>query len=142
MKHKRPCFLPVLLYLYILITTLQNTSAQTSQKFEWNKLPVKALLLTVPHPEDVPEFCRFIKEALPKEGVNTLVLRIRYNYQFKSHPELAGSRAITEQQLKQIVQACKEAKIRFIPKMNLLAHQSEETQMEPLLAKYPQFDES
>jgi hypothetical protein len=142
MKHKRTFFLPVLLYLYILITTIQNASAQASQNFEWNKLPVKALLLTVPHPEDVPEFCRFIKEALPKEGVNTLVLRIRYNYQFKSHPELAGNRAITEQQLKQIVQACKEAKIRFIPKMNLLAHQSEETQMEPLLAKYPQFDES
>ncbi len=142
MKYRSTSFLPAILFLYILITTIQHTSAQTGQNFEWNKLPVKALLLTVPHPEDVPEFCRFIKEVLPKEGVNTLVLRIRYSYQFKSHPELAGERAISEQQLKQIVQSCKEAKIRFIPKMNLLGHQSDQDHIDPLLAKYPQFDES
>ena len=130
------------IFLSILTLLCMYASAQTSPQFAWNKLPVKALLLTVPDPEDVPMFCRFIKEALPKEGVNTLVLRIRYKYQFKTHPELADEKALTEQQLKQIVQACKEAKIKFIPKMNLLGHQSERNYIYPLLAKYPQFDES
>jgi hypothetical protein len=128
--------------LSVFILLFSYASAQTGQPFVWNKLPVKALLLTVPDPEDVPEFCQFIKEALPKEGVNTLVLRIRYSYQFKSHPELADKKALSEQQLKQIVQACKEAKIKFIPKMNLLGHQSDRDYIYPLLAKYPQFDES
>lgn len=115
---------------------------QDSSPLQWNQLPVKALLLTVPNPEDVPLLCDFIRDALPKEGVNTLILRIRYKYQFKTHPELADEYALSEPELKQIVKACREAGIRFIPKMNLLGHQSEKTRILPLLARYPQFDES
>lgn len=116
--------------------------SQMPKDFKWNVLPVKGLLLSVPAPKDVPLLCRFIKEALKAEGVNTLALRIEYAYQFKSHPELAERNAISETDLKQIVAACKEADIRFIPTMNLLAHQSEQTEMGPLLKNYPQLDES
>lgn len=116
--------------------------SQMPKDFKWNVLPVKGLLLSVPAPQDVPLLCRFIKEALKAEGVNTLALRIEYAYQFKSHPELADRNAISEAALKQIVAACKEAGIRFIPTMNLLAHQSEQTEIGPLLKNYPQLDES
>ncbi|MGF6847273.1 hypothetical protein QFZ51_002508 [Chitinophaga sp. W3I9] len=128
---------------YIALWLLPATAmSQTPKDFKWNVLPVKGLLLSVPAPQDVPLLCRFIKEALKAEGVNTLALRIEYAYQFKSHPELAERNAISETDLKQIVAACKEAGIRFIPTMNLLAHQSEQTEMGPLLKNYPQLDES
>ncbi|MDQ0108315.1 hypothetical protein J2T02_003443 [Chitinophaga terrae (ex Kim and Jung 2007)] len=115
---------------------------QQPGEFKWNVLPVKGLLLSVPPPEDVPLLCRFIKEALKAEGVNTLALRIEYWYQFKSNPKIREKNAISESDLKQIVQACREAGIRFIPTMNLLAHQSEQTEMLSLLKNYPQLDES
>jgi len=108
----------------------------------WNDLPVRALLLSAPKPDDVATFCKFIREDLPKEGVNTLVLRFRYQYKFQSHPELADTDALSRAEVKQILAACKDAGIKLIPKMNLLGHQSERSKILPLLAKYPQFDES
>jgi hypothetical protein len=134
----------VLILLNISGMTLLSISAtaQPDSSFTWNKLPVKALLLSCPEPQDVPLLCKFIREALPKEGVNTLCLRIEYQYKFESHPELADVNALSKQQLQSIVAACKEVHIRFIPTMNLLAHQSDRTTIGPLLKKYPQFDES
>ena len=108
----------------------------------WNNLPIRALLLSAPEPRGVSLLCKFIRDALPKENVNTLVLRIEYQYQFQSHPELAGDGALSKSDIKQIVRACKEAGVKLVPCMNLLAHQSDRTNIFPLLAKYPQFDES
>ncbi|MGX5819627.1 family 20 glycosylhydrolase [Chitinophaga lutea] len=116
-------------------------AAQTAA-FKWNELSVRGLLMSVPAREDVPVFCDFIRNALPKEGVNTLAIRIEYMYQFKSVPAVAERGALSEADIKQIVRACRDAKIRLIPTMNLLAHQSEQTEMGPLLRAYPQFDES
>lgn len=129
--------------LYLLLLALPfRTVAQTDVPFKWNHLPVKALLLSCPDPKDVPLLCRFITDALPKEGVNTLCLRIEYQYQFESHPELSEVNALSKEQLQSIVAACKAVGIRFIPTVNLLAHQSEKTTIGPLLKHYPQFDES
>jgi len=108
----------------------------------WADLPIRALLLSVPHQKDLDLLCAFVRETLPKEGVNTLVLRIEYSYQFQSHPELATNGAISKNDLKQIVRACKDAGIKLVPCMNLLAHQSDKEQIFPLLKQYPQFDES
>lgn len=112
------------------------------KKESWSTLPVRALLLSAPATEDVSLLCKFIREALPREGVNTLVLRIEYRYQFKSHPELADFDPLSHDDLRQILQACKDAGVKLIPCMNLLAHQSDKETIAPLLAKYPQFDES
>src|SRR6185295_13708732 len=86
--------------------------------------------------------CKFVREALPQEGVNTLVLRFGYHYQFASHPELAAPGALSRTDVKEILRACKDAGVKLVPKMNLFAHQSDRTNIFPLLAKYPQFDES
>ncbi|HTI97448.1 MAG TPA: family 20 glycosylhydrolase [Dongiaceae bacterium] len=108
----------------------------------WSDLPIRALLLSAPETKDLALFCKFIREALPREGVNTLVLRIEYRYQFQSRPELADFDALSRADLRQIVQACKEGGVKLIPCTNLFAHQSEQEKILPLLAKYPQFDES
>jgi alpha-N-acetylglucosaminidase len=118
------------------------TAGSGDSSFKWNHLPVKALLLNCPNPKDVPLLCGFIKDALPKEGVNTLCLRIEYQYKFQTHPELADVNALSKQELQSIVAACRSVHIRFIPTMNLLAHQSDKDVIGPLLKQYPQFDES
>jgi Glycosyl hydrolase family 20, catalytic domain len=109
---------------------------------DWKDLPVRALLLSAPAPKEVPLFCQFVRDVLPREGVNTLVLRIEYQYQFQSHPELADDDALSRDELKQIVQACKDARVKLIPSTNLFAHQSDKDRIGPLLKNYPQFDES
>src|SRR4051794_29644143 len=62
----------------------------------WNNLPIRALLLSAPDHDDVQLFCKFVRDALPKEGVNTLVVRFGYRYQFASHPELAAYGALSK----------------------------------------------
>src|SRR5258708_6228334 len=110
---------------FILSMAGMQANAQSNPYFPWNKLPVKALLLSCPNPKDVPLLCDFIRQALPKEGVNTLCLRIEYQYKFQTHPELTDVNALSGEELQRIVAACREAHIRFIPTMNLLAHQSD-----------------
>ena len=47
--------------------------------------PVRGIHLAAPQPDEITLAERFIKEALPKEGVNLLVLEINYRYQFAKH---------------------------------------------------------
>lgn len=123
----------------ILSTGLHNLCyAQEKEK----GLEIKALLLGAPDSEDLQLFNKFIREALPEEGVNVLVVRFRYKYQFESYPELADEGALSKKEVKQILQACKDAGVKLIPKMNFLGHQSSGTKVSPLLTEYPEFDET
>ena len=49
---------------------------------------------------------QFIRESLPKEGVNLLVLEIDYRYQYTSHPEVVDKDALSKSDIKAIVAAC------------------------------------
>ena len=105
-------------------------------------LPVRGLNLSAPGPDDVPLAVRFIREALPKEGVNLLVMEFDYRYQYKSHPEVSDSDSLSEEQVKQIVAACRDAGVRLIPLINMLGHQSWAGQTFGLLRSHPEFDET
>ncbi|MBI1388933.1 MAG: family 20 glycosylhydrolase [bacterium] len=122
-----------ILLVFSLITAASSVSAQ----------PVRGLHLTNPPGRDNLElFLKFIREALPKEGVNTLVLEFDYSYQFESHPELASPGALGKAEVKQIVEACRDAKVELIPQINCLGHQSWSKTTSALLTKYPEFDET
>jgi len=86
-------------------------------------LPVRGLHLSSPKPADVPRMTKFIREVLPKEGVNTLVLEINYHYQFKSHPEVADADALSLDDARAIATAARESNVKLIPLVNLLGHQ-------------------
>ena len=88
------------------------------------------------------EFVKFINQELAPRKVNVLILRIDFNYQFESHPELRDSSALTKEAVKKMVQACRQNQIRFIPQINLLGHQSWASKTTNLLRVYPQFDET
>jgi hypothetical protein len=105
-------------------------------------LPVRGLNLMAPKAADVPLLVRFIRDALPKEGVNVLVLEINYRYQHTSHPEVVDADALTKDDIKAIVAASKAAGVRLIPLINLLGHQSWGETTFGLLRSHPEFDET
>ena len=105
-------------------------------------VPVRGLHFLTPKPADVPLLVRFIREALPKEGVNTLVLEIDYNYQYKSHPEVVDKDALSRDDVAAVVAAAKAAGVRLIPQINLLGHQSWDKTTYGLLRSHPEFDET
>ena len=105
-------------------------------------LPVRGFSISVPTPAILDSFVAFIKEELAPRRVNTLILRVDYNYRYKLHPELVDSPALSEADVKKIVRACRQNNIRIIPQINLLGHQSWANHTGRLLQAYPQFDET
>ena len=105
-------------------------------------LPVRGLHLSAPAKKDLPAVVEFIREALPKEGVNTLILEFDYNFDFQSRSEFANPSALGKRELQQLVKACREKGIELIPQINCLGHQSWAERTDRLLVKHPDFDET
>jgi glycosyl hydrolase family 20 len=105
-------------------------------------IPVRGLNLGAPKPDELLLVVKFIREVLPKAGVNVLVMEFDYRYQYKSHPEVIDADALSEEQVKQIVAACHDAGVRLIPLINQLGHQSWAAQTFGLLRAHPEFDET
>jgi len=123
---------------FVIILT-NDANAQTSLD---KILPVRAFCIAAPEPEDLKRFVKFINEELPLNKINTLILRVDFNYQFNSHPELRDSGALSKSDVQQMVNACRQNNIQLIPQINLLGHQSWATKITNLLKVYPQFDET
>ena len=104
--------------------------------------PVRGIHLAAPQPDEIALAERFIREALPKEGVNTLVLELNYRYQFSKHPEVVDANALSPDDLKHLATASRTAGVRLIPMINLLGHQSWAKNTFGLLRGHPEFDET
>lgn len=104
-------------------------------------LPIRGLHVSAPKPADMPLVERFI-EALPKEGVNTLVMEFDYRYQFTRRPEVVDADALSREDVQAIAAACRKAGVRLIPQINLLGHQSWAKTTFALLRSHPEFDET
>jgi hypothetical protein len=105
-------------------------------------LPIRGLHLMAPKPADVPLLVRFIREALPREGVNTLVLEVNYRFQYVKRPEVVDANALSREDVGSLVAAAREAGVRLIPQINLLGHQSWAKNTGGLLRAHPEFDET
>jgi hypothetical protein len=79
---------------------------------------------------------------LAKLGVNTLILEVNYNFEFKSHPELRNTSAISRARASEFTRAARAKGIRVIPQFSCLGHQSWAKTTFPLLTRYPEFDET
>jgi len=106
------------------------------------ELPVRGFCIAAPNAEQLNTFIRFIDEELAPRKVNTLVLRVDFNYRFKSRPELSEIEALSKKDVQKIVNICKKHGIRLIPQINLLGHQSWASRIGNLLKVYPDFDET
>src|SRR5665647_1070834 len=83
-------------------------------------LPVRGFCISAPKPGNLDEFVNFINTELAPRHINTLILRVDYNYKYKSHPELRDSIVLSQEDVKKIVKVCKKNNIRIIPQVNLL----------------------
>lgn len=128
----------------LLATLLLGIAASSAfpQKNIDSILPVRGFCINAPRPAGVDSFVTFIDKELSSRKVNTLFLLIDYRYQFTSHPELSDTDALSGADAKKIVQACQRHKIRIIPQINLLGHQSWASTPNKLMKAYPQFDET
>lgn len=79
---------------------------------------------------------------LAADGVNVIVVEVNYNFDFKSHPELRLPEYITKAKAREFTAAARKLHIRVIPEFDCLGHQSWKGTTFPLLAKYPQLDET
>jgi hypothetical protein len=128
---------------YILIVLLMTFSGYLlSQEKTDSLLPVRGLCIGVPGSGEIDNFIQFIKKELKPGRINTLILMVDYKYNFESHPELRDSGALTRNEVKRIVVACRENGIKIIPQINMLGHQSWAGKNGMLLKVYPEFDET
>ncbi len=128
-------------YIFCLLMIIASSTISAQQQLD-SLLPVRGFCIAAPAPNDLDRFIKFVDEELAPRKVNTLILRVDYNYQYKSHPELADTGALSESDIKKIVAVCKKDNINLIPQVNLLGHQSWASKTNKLLAVYPQFDET
>ncbi|MCC7377541.1 MAG: family 20 glycosylhydrolase [Verrucomicrobiales bacterium] len=104
--------------------------------------PVRGLSIAAPSARQMDRFIRCVEEDLAPRGVNTLILRVDYNYQYESHPELRAGQALSRADVKRLVEACRARGMKIAPQINLLGHQSWAGQLGQLLKVYPEFDET
>lgn len=105
-------------------------------------LPVRGFCIAAPQAQNVDRFIDFMKNDLHPNHINTLILRVDYNYQYESYPNLGDSGALSKTNVKKIVAEAQKLNIRLIPQINLLGHQSWASNLGKLLAEYPEFDET
>jgi hypothetical protein len=105
-------------------------------------LPVRGIHLAAPKSADMALATKFIQDALPKEGVNTLVLEFNYGVKFAKHPEVSEPDSLSLDDVRQLAAACRSSNIRLIPMINLLGHQSWAKTTFGLLRAHPEFDET
>jgi len=131
-----------LIFSAIVVAFISCKTAKVQKEPLETLLPVRGFCIAAPTPKNLDSFLTFINKELAPRKVNTLVLRVDFNYQYESRPELRDSIALSKEDVKKIVAACKANNIRVIPQVNLLGHQSWASHIGKLLAKYPQFDET
>lgn len=131
-----------LLLCSIALLILSITFSQQPQQKPAGDFPIRAMAIAVPPAAQIDSFVTFINNELAPRGINSLLLRVDYHYQFKSHPELVDSGALSAADVNKIVTACKQHNIQLVPQINLFGHQSWAGKIGKLLEVYPQFDET
>jgi hypothetical protein len=130
-------------WLMMWMTCYNSTVAgQSPVNKRSGALPVRGLHLSAPSKRDLTGALEFIRDALPKAGVNTLVMEFGYQFDFKSRPEFADPSALGKAEVQQILMVCREQNIELIPQFNCLGHQSWAKRNGRLLEKHPEFDET
>jgi len=127
--------------LLVLAAGVVPPFAQEASDFD-AALPIRGFAIAAPTPDRVDDFIGFIRHELAPNAINTLVLRVDYRFAFRSHPELQDEDPLSRKDVRKIAKACRRNGIRLIPGVNLLGHQSWETEVGKLLEAYPEFDET
>ena len=126
----------------LLFCTLSLAQPNSLQVKSAGEFPIKAMSIAVPPSSQLDSFVNFINNEMAPRQINTLLLRVDFHYQYKSHPELVDSGALSQADVDKIVNACVKNNIKLIPQINLFGHQSWAGRVYKLLEVYPEFDET
>lgn len=80
--------------------------------------------------------------AMARSGVNTIVVEVDYSYRFKSRPEIAQKDGVSFESARRFAKVCRDNKVRVIPEVNCLGHQSWAKVNGALLRTHPELDET
>jgi len=134
---KLPHLFNVVLFL-LLCAAASPAGASISSK---QSKPWRALHLLDYNSDSALEALGRNLEPLAKQGINTIILEVDYNFAFKSHPELRrGTDPITRDGARRFAALCKKFNIRLVPEFQSLGHQSWKAETFSLLTVYPAFD--
>jgi len=114
---------------------------ESAQPRATNRVPWRGVHVGIGSRDAVEQLTGVVGE-LADLGVNVIVAEINYGYEFQSHPELRKGSVSGAAQIKKLLAECRAHKVRLIPQFQCLGHQSWKKDTAPLLAKYPQFDET
>jgi hypothetical protein len=126
---------------FICILTAAGLARETTSVAKENATTWRGVHIGIANQKAVEQLTD-VAAKLADIGVNVIVGEINYGYEYKSHPELATDNAGNAKQIKTLVKVCRSNRIRLIPQFQCLGHQSWAKNTAPLLAKYPQFDET
>jgi hypothetical protein len=129
-------------FVIIVLIALIMLTAGAAFGNDVGVLQVRGLHVMAPRPGELADCLRFIREALPKEGVNVLVVEFNYRYQFTKRPQVVDEGALSRDDVKSLVEACRAAGVRLVPQINLLGHQSWAKETYALLRAHAEFDET
>jgi type 1 glutamine amidotransferase len=129
------------LAVLVLLAGLPARSADAPKTLD-DVVPVRGFCIAAPSPRGLDAFVTFIEQELASRQVNTLILRVDFNFQYASRPELADPHGLSKADAARIVAACRAHRIRVIPQVNLLGHQSWAGHTGRLLQAHPEFDET
>ena len=90
----------VMFKLIFLIGALLCCNMGYSQDKSPTLLPVRGFCIGAPRAAKLDPFIAFINDELAPMQVNTLILRVDYNYQYKSHPELSDTLSLSKDDVK------------------------------------------
>lgn len=143
----RILFASSLLLLLALATSCFHPHGQTSQQRGWLKAWAddnpswRGIHFMVRSDQDADALMGELAKFAAM-GVNSVIVELNYNFEFRSHPELRDSQVVSWAKARELSQEARDHGIRLIPQFNCLGHQSWSKKTFPLLVKYPQFDET
>lgn len=126
----------------ILTTIFTLICALCIAQQQFDSFDVRGFCIGAPGPEGLEQFLTFMEKELAPNGINTLVLRVDFNYEYESYPNLRDPDALSKDDIKKLVHTARKNDIRIIPQINLLGHQSWAGRVNNLLREYPEFDET
>jgi hypothetical protein len=90
----------------------------------------------------MPQIERLLTRHMPELRLNLLILEINYNFQYRSHPEVANEGGLTAEDCRRLSELARRNFVRLAPMINCLGHQSWAETTFKLLTAYPEFDET
>ena len=123
--------------LVLLIALLTGAVAFASKP----ATPWRGIHLMVSSDSDLQQLSLQLPK-LSQDGVNVLILEVDYNYQFTGRPEMADPNGVSKSGAQAFATLCRQNKIRVIPEINCLGHQSWAKNTDTLLTQHPELDET